>query len=475
MSSKRKPAGARKRKATRARAKETRMTAEIGLGTPAPPDRITGETGVETTGRFIVIFKEGAASDPAAVRSTLSNVAGVREIAASADYEGGAVSAEDLAETEVVHFHSLGMAVVSGEDAVQALAATTADADSPILAIEPEYIARLSNPPDVGPALGYLRGYKDAVNHLYGQLTGSGAALAEEAEVQAIFQDTSQFTWGLQATGVSTSRFNGQGIKVVVLDTGIDLQHPDFLGRAIETQTFVSGVTIQDIHGHGTHCIGTACGPQRPGTGVRRYGVAFGAQIFAGKVFTNDSPPGAPTGAIAAGIEWAINNGCHVVSLSIELRTDQKVMQFEASTQRALNAGTLVVAAAGNNASRPLNPGFVTPPANADAAMAVAALDNQLSIARFSARSSQVTGAGGKVNIAGPGVAVFSSFPVSRGRHTFLDGTSMATPHVAGIAALWAQAAGLSGAALWTRLVQTTRPLNTPSVDVGAGLVEAPQ
>lgn len=472
-----KKAGASKRKTAGARGKDTRALSQMGLGIPAPPPPETTSEGdgVETTGRFIITFKDDAGSDAATVRSMLSNLAGVREIADSADYEGGAVSAEDLAGAEVVHFHSLGIAVVSGEDAVQALAATTADADSPILAIEPEYIARLSNPPDAGLAMDYLRGYKDAVNHLFEQLTGRGVAPADEAEVQAIFQDTSQFTWGLQATGVSTSRFNGQGIKVAVLDTGIDLQHPDFLGRAIEIRSFISGVTVQDIHGHGTHCIGTSCGPQRPSTGVRRYGVAFGAQIFAGKVFTNDPRPAAPTGMVVAGIDWAVNNGCRVASLSLGMRSDQKVVHYEAATQRALNAGTLVVAAAGNNASRPLNAGFVEPPANADAAMAVAALDNQLRIASFSSRSSQVTGVGGTVNIAGPGVAVFSSVPVSRGRHANFDGTSMATPHVAGIAALWAQAAGLSGAALWTRLVQTIRPLNIPSVDIGAGLVQAPQ
>ena len=122
-----------------------------------------------------------------------------------------------------------------------------------------------------------------------------------------------------------------------------------------------------------------------------------------------------------------------------------------------------------------MSAGFVEPPANADAALAVAAIDRRLRIAEFSARSSQQTGVGGLVNIAGPGVAVFSSLPVARGGHGFLDGTSMATPHVAGIAALWSQATGESGIALWNRLQQTVRPLNLPSADVGAGLVQAPQ
>jgi subtilisin len=105
----------------------------------------------------------------------------------------------------------------------------------------------------------------------------------------------------------------------------------------------------------------------------------------------------------------------------------------------------------------------------------VAAVDSQLQIARFSARSSQVTGDGGKVNIAAPGVAVFSSVPVARGTHALFNGTSMATPHVAGIAALWAQAEGLSGMELWNRLLKAARPLSLPSADVGSGLAQAPQ
>src|SRR6476659_11297972 len=106
--------------------------------------------------------------------------------------------------------------------------------------------------------------------------------------------------------------------------------------------------------------------------------------------------------------------------------------------------------------------------------MAIAAVDSQLRIADFSARSSQVTGVGGIVNIAAPGVAVFSSVPVALGGHALFNGTSMATPHVAGIAALWAQATGESGTALWSRLLQTARPLTLPSVDVGSGMVQAP-
>ena len=440
-----------------------------------PPTEIIGEGGVETTGRFVVIFKEEAIANQAAIMSTLNQVAGLRKVVSSSDYEDGAVEAADLADSNAVQFDKLGICIVSNEESMQALAASASDVDSPILTVEPEYIAYPSELQAGDFPYEYMRGYRDGVNQFYEQLSTSRVSAAQEAELLAPLQDTAEFSWGLQATRVSTSQRSGQGIKVAVLDTGLDLQHPDFRGRAIVSQTF-SGFPVQDIHGHGTHCVGTACGPQRPASGVRRYGVAFGAQIFVGKVFNHALPrPQAPTGNVLAGIEWAITNGCRIVSLSFGVRINQKILQYEKPISRALNAGTLVIAAAGNNANRPSNPGFVEPPANAEDSMAVAAIDSQLQIARFSARSSQATGIGGRVNIAGPGVGLFSSVPVSQGSHALFDGTSMATPHVAGIAALWSQATGESGNALLTRLLQSARALNLSSADVGSGLVQAPQ
>jgi subtilisin len=463
------------------RARTTRRRSRVAAGAPnaelppLPPPTEGQMAVVETTGRFVVILKNGA-RDTSSVRSSLNDLAGLRNIAASSDYESGAVTSADLASSKAVHFEKLGVLVCSDEDAVQSLAASVADSDSPILAIEPEYVAFLSSQAAHSGLLDYMRGYRDGVAHLYDQVSGSGPADQTAASIAATsFQDNAQFTWGLQATGVHTSRFTGQGIKVAVLDTGFDLAHPDFRGRAIVSETF-SGIPVQDTHGHGTHCIGTACGPQRPASGVRRYGVASGAQIFAGRVFDNSTPrPKAPTINVIAGIEWAMTNGCRVVSLSLGVPINQEILQYRTPLQRALDAGTLVIAAAGNNADRPASVGFVEPPANAEAAMAVAAVDRQLQIASFSGRSSLLVGVGGNVNIAGPGVAVFSSFPVARGGHGTLNGTSMATPHVAGIAALWSEMTGDTGTALWSRVLQTARSMTLPSADVGSGLVQAPQ
>jgi subtilisin family serine protease len=151
----------------------------------------------------------------------------------------------------------------------------------------------------------------------------------------------------------------------------------------------------------------------------------------------------------------------------------EDVLDRPGAGRRALRGGTLIVAAAGNNARRSMgNNGFVGIPANSPSIMAVAAVDANLRIAEFSARSNPVRG--GKVDIAGPGVAVYSSWPMPT-RYKSISGTSMATPHVAGLAALWNQASGATGSALWSTVVQAARGLRIPSVDVGAGLAQAPQ
>lgn len=190
-----------------------------------------------------------------------------------------------------------------------------------------------------------------------------------------------------------------------------------------------------------------------------------------GKVLSNQGS-GSDT-SILAGMNWAIANGCRVISMSLGADVRTVSAAYEAVGRRALAAGTLIVAAAGNNARRSLgNTGFVGIPANSPSIMAVGAVDSRLRIAEFSARSNPVVG--GQVDIAAPGVAVYSSWPMPQRYHT-ISGTSMATPHVAGIAALWSQSTGATGPTLWSALVRAATRLRLPSVDVGAGLAQAPQ
>lgn len=424
----------------------------------------------ETTGRYVIIFKHDALNDKGLVKTALSSFAGITQFASSLDYLDEAVDGADLANTDAIHFPRLGIVVVGPDDErISALYASAMDQESAILTIEPEYMAYALGS-TLPYSLDYLRGYRDAVNQLYENLTDGNESHAS-AGVSSNFEDDDRSTWGLQATRVLNSRYTGQGVKVAVLDTGLDLQHPDFQGRLIVSESFVSGETVQDGNAHGTHCIGTACGPQRP-TGSRRYGIASAAQIHVGKVLSNQGS-GATSG-IVAGIEWALGQGCQVISMSLGANVDQKLQQYEVPIRRALAAGGLIVAAAGNNADRARgNPGFVGPPANSDAAMAVGALDFQMRVANFSARSSAVTGDGGKINIAGPGVDIHSSWPMAT-KYKSISGTSMAAPHVAGVAALWCEATGSIGADLWAKLTQSAQPLPASSTDVGAGLVQAP-
>jgi subtilisin family serine protease len=259
---------------------------------------------------------------------------------------------------------------------------------------------------------------------------------------------------------------------VAVLDTGFDLEHPDFAGRVVHARSFVSGEAVQDAHGHGTHCIGIACGPLEPGA-PPRYGIAHGADIYAGKVLNSQGSGG--DREILTALGWAVEQRCQIASMSLGSPTEpgEPFSQvFEAAARRALSAGTAIVAAAGNESRR--SAGHLAPvghPANCPSVMAVGAIDELGRIADFSCTSDP---RGGRVDIAAPGVDVHSSWPMPA-RYRTISGTSMATPAVAGVAALIAEADPAARAAeLVRRLVQTAAPLAIPSADVGAGLVQAP-
>lgn len=424
----------------------------------------------EFTGRYLVVFSDEVQGDTGATNATLRSVAGIANMASTLDFADGAADPEATGDADAMLFAELGVAVVSAESAGGG-AVGALNADSRVLSIEPERIVYAIE--DAPLSLEYVRGYRDAVANLYEQLSGGGEA-GTEASIAAALADDASLTWGLQATLASTSPWTGVGIRLAVLDTGFDLAHADFLGRPVQSESFVTGQAVQDGNGHGTHCIGTSCGPASPADCGRRYGVATDADILVGKVLSNQGS-GADSNVLA-GISWALANGANVISMSLGVAVQQVSQAYETVGRRALQAGSLIIAAAGNNASRAAgNNGFVGIPANSPSIMAVGAVDSDLRIADFSARSSPVTG--GKIDIAGPGVAVYSSWPmeVAPNRYHTISGTSMATPHVAGLAALLSEATGARGAQLWAKLTQTARPLRLSCTDVGAGLAQAPQ
>lgn len=423
-----------------------------------PSGEQVGTEGAPTTGRLIVVFAED--SDPG---PELSDIAGISEVASSRDYTGQAMDMAEADHAEGAVFDELHMAVVTADPSqLASLQQSAADSEGAVLAVVPELIHHVMDPP------GYLEGYRDGVTDLVRRLGGeSGDDESMRDADAASFVDNAQLTWGLQAVNIVAAGFTGLGVRVAVLDTGMDLDHPDFAGRSITSRSFVTGETVQDGHGHGTHCIGTACGGTSLTTG-RRYGVASEAEIYAGKVLGNEGS-GSDAG-ILAGINWAVSSGCAIISMSLGADVQAPHPPYTYAGMRALARGTLIIAAAGNNARRPSNPGFVGAPANSRDIMAVAAVDSRLRIAPFSARS--LPGIGGQVDLAGPGVDVYSSWPMPT-RYRSISGTSMATPHAAGIAALWAEATGRRGLELWATLDQDSRRLELLSVDVGAGLVQA--
>ena len=397
-----------------------------------------GERQPQTTGRSLVVFSDDVRGDREAIAAALQSLSGVSSVVGSGEYRRGDLDLDAAAAGQAIAFDALGVAVIALEPgALSASVASAGAAQSAIVAIEPE---RIMHAIESGAPVGAAR-----------------------------FADDEAFTWGLRATKADATDATGRGIAVAVLDTGLDLRHPDFVGRTITSESFVPGATAEDGHGHGTHCIGTSCGSAEPPSG-RRYGVAHEAEIFAGKVLS-DAGSGSDA-SILAGIDWAITNGCHVISMSLGADVPEVNAAYEAVGRRALEAGCLIVAAAGNNASRSTgDPGFVGMPANSPSIMAVAAVDADLRIADFSAASNPVPG--GQVDISGPGVAVYSSWPMPR-RNNTISGTSMATPHVAGLAALWSQRTGARAQALWDALIDSVSELDLPATDAGAGLAQAP-
>jgi subtilisin family serine protease len=430
-----------------------------------------------TTGRFIVTFRYGAEEEGRKLLETAGFT-----IAHADDVADGILREDEAESADILIFPRVAMALLSGApeqyERVKAIDAES-NPDSPILSVTPELVVQSTNV-RVDHMSEYIRGYSDAAARLRDEF------LAARANSELNFNRDSEFafnelafTWGLQATRTHTSRFTGGGVRLAVLDTGLDINHRDFNGR-IRTQhgqSFVWGVpSIMDGNGHGTHCAGIACGPQRPAAGPR-YGVAPDVEIFIGKVL-DDRGLGAEA-SLLAGIDWAIKNRCEIVSMSIE----QKVFkgggfssQHEALGRRALDNSLVLIASAGNFSNRRNQ--FIMPvsaPANCPSIMAVGAVgavNRETRISNFS--NGGINPNGGEVDIVAPGESIHSSFPPNIYRRD--SGTSMATPFVAGIAALFAQAdPAVRGRQLLGLLARAASKIGARPEDAGAGLIQAPQ
>jgi len=295
---------------------------------------------------------------------------------------------------------------------------------------------------------------------------------AFDASPRLPLRDTRSATWGLQASGVLDCAYSGRGVRLAILDTGLDLRHPDFSDRAVRSRSFVAGLPVHDRNGHGTCCAGIAVGPARPRRAAR-YGVAPGAELYVAKVLDDDA--NGTDGNVLAGIDWAVRKGCAVISISLGTAAregDGYSRVFERIAARALAAGSLLVAPAGNASQRPDSVAPVDHPANCPSVLGVGALNQRLALASFS-NGGPDSRAGG-LDLAAPGTAVLSAAPRPT-LYQVASGTSIAAPFVAGVAALIAEARpGARGATLRALLLENTRPLPARGRHARARMVYAP-
>ncbi|MFD7698279.1 S8 family serine peptidase [Streptomyces sp. NPDC059805] len=267
----------------------------------------------------------------------------------------------------------------------------------------------------------------------------------------------------------------GKGVKVAVLDSGADLEHPDLAGQVDGTATFVpTDEDVTDTVGHGTHVASTVAGTGAASDGRER-GVAPGARLSIGKVL---NPRGQGQQSwIIAGMEWAAREErAKVISMSLGGQGDGTDPLSQAVDDLSAETGALFVVAAGNS-----GPGAhsVGSPGAADAALTVGAVDSSDRLADFSSRGPRSGDDGLKPEVTAPGVDILAArskdSSEGTGPYTTMSGTSMATPHVAGAAALLAAAhPDWTGRQLKEALVSSARATGTYTpYEAGAGRVDA--
>lgn len=264
------------------------------------------------------------------------------------------------------------------------------------------------------------------------------------------------------------NRVTGKGVKLAIIDTGIDENHPDLI--VADGASFVPGNTSwDDDHGHGTHCAGIA-GARNNALGV--VGVAPECSLYAIKVM-RPLANGRASGQLSwilAGMGWAVQQGMDVVSMSLgsDVSTPDAtcILAYQRAAEDLINNRCIVISSSGNSGNRS-NP-WVGQPARCEGFMAVAAVDQSKNLAGFSSRGPAGLDPLSGVEIAAPGVSVRST--ARGGGYVSMSGTSMACPHVAGAAALLKERRpNWTPAQIRNRLKDTAEDLGTPGDDVGTG------
>ncbi|SPF04133.1 S8 family serine peptidase [Streptomyces sp. MA5143a] len=317
------------------------------------------------------------------------------------------------------------------------------------------------------------------------ELTGEGSAADEPETTPDGDVAVSDLVGQINAKGLRARGLDGSGVKVAVIDTGVRATHPDLEQRVSKAENFISWDDEKsDIDGHGTHVAGIIAGTGAASDG-RYAGVAPGAEVLSGRVL---SGPIGSVSHVIDGMEWAADEGVDIVNMSLGARAlSDGTDPWSLATEALLERGVLPVVAAGNSGPRSYT---VSPPAAAEGALAVGAAGGDDAVASFSSRGPLFGDHGVKPNIKAPGVAVTAARakdtpigdidpPGPEGPvddvYTRLSGTSMASPAVAGAAALVMQAhPDWTPRQVALALVSSARPGAGESVyDQGSGLVDA--
>jgi len=276
----------------------------------------------------------------------------------------------------------------------------------------------------------------------------------------------------IRAPQVWAAGFTGRGVPVAIVDTGIDPGHPDFAGRIAAMQDF-TGEGARDNHGHGTHVAGIIAG-----AGNKYKGVAPEARIYAAKVLHGDGA--GYMSEVMAGLEWAVQQNVKVINLSLGgVGPCDGSDALSTTCDAVVDRGIMVCVAAGN-----YGPGASTvgPPGCARKVLTVGACSNQDAIASFSARGPTSDGRV-KPDLLMPGVEVVSCRAQDTSMGTPVDalytrasGTSMATPHATGTAALLLEAfPALTPLQLKERFMNTAKDLGIDANAQGKGRADAYQ
>ncbi|KQX08169.1 MULTISPECIES: S8 family peptidase [unclassified Leifsonia] len=300
-------------------------------------------------------------------------------------------------------------------------------------------------------------------------LAGGIASIHLDGKVEATLDSSVPY---IGAPAAWAEGYTGAGVTVAVLDTGIDDTHPDIAGRVLPgSMSFVPGEdATTDTQGHGTHVASTVAGTGAASGGVHR-GVADGADLLVGKVLGADGS--GQDSWIIEGMQWAGENA-DIVSMSLgsSQASDGLDVMAEALNAISEETGALFVVAAGNNGA----PESIGSPGSAARALTVGSVEDPSGeLANYSSQGPLALSGALKPELAGPGSSVTaarSADSPGEGSYITMSGTSMATPHVAGAAAILKQLhPEYTAEQLRATLLSTTTDVGLTSYQAGTGVV----